>query len=320
MLCFALLSIVFCLNVNAEEVDSKTVKVNIYSYDNTLGGFGQIDLLNGENNTKGTGMDDSFSYSKTTSVDIRTRFTFVDTTGKPLMKKDVPTKFFVDNIYLVNFVDGLNQTSNNNLFNARLEYVDGSTLNVTSSCTLTYNDNASRYSISLSATPTKDVARIYIYTSQTYSGKTTITSGASQPYVLNTFGGTPITITIDRQSEEAGLLSGLIGWVTNIFNKIGSIFDKITEGFSSMAQGFTNLLQSLTELPSKLWNLISDGLKALFVPSQNKIQQLKNDFDIMLSQKLGAVYEVLDITTNSWENIKTNDENNTITIPRLHQY
>lgn len=92
-------------------------------------------------------------------------------------------------------------------------------------------------------------------------------------------------------TEEAGLLKGLLG-------KVQAIFD------------------SIADLPNKLWSAIENGLKSLFVPSEEYMVQFKEKTDLLLEEKLGAVYQVVDITLNSWDSIKTADEQNTISFPQ----
>lgn len=115
-------------------------------------------------------------------------------------------------------------------------------------------------------------------------------------------------LSMKQESQESGLLSGILDWVKGIKGKIDDTFTSITSGFSNIGKWFS-------ELPSKLWNAISDGLKNLFVPDEDFIVQYKEDMDSMLSEKLGAVYQVIDITLESWDRISSSDEQNTINLP-----
>lgn len=56
-------------------------------------------------------------------------------------------------------------------------------------------------------------------------------------------------------------------------------------------------------------------MKSLFVPSEDFIIQFKNDLDSMLEEKLGAVYQVVNIMAESWDRVTANDISNTINIP-----
>lgn len=99
-------------------------------------------------------------------------------------------------------------------------------------------------------------------------------------------------IIVDTESVEAGLLSGIIGWIKNIYDTI-------------------------VNLPSKIWEFISEGLKGLFVPSEEYLTKFKSDMDSMLSEKLGAIYQVVNILFEGWDRIQANDSSNTIDFPEV---
>ena len=76
----------------------------------------------------------------------------------------------------------------------------------------------------------------------------------------------PDTVQLKTIPKSEGLLSGLIGWVTNIFNSITEGFSNIVQGFSNIGDWFSNLVSNITsgftyigtwfaELPSNLWNI-----------------------------------------------------------------
>lgn len=108
-------------------------------------------------------------------------------------------------------------------------------------------------------------------------------------------------IDIDIQSEEAGLLSGILGWVK-----------KTAEDVSS---GFANIGTWFAELPGKLWDVISNGLKSLFVPDEEFLTGYSDKWDELLSSRLGAVYQVVNVIDESWGNIQNADKVNTISMP-----
>lgn len=149
------------------------------------------------------------------------------------------------------------------------------------------NKSGNRYVSELSASffPVKDVSNIeIIITNKVPLGTITVFLGESDGTQEGWY------LTIDQETKTEGLLSSIIEWVKKI-------------------------VTGITELPQKLWTLISDGLKSLFVPSEDFIVQFKEDMDSMLEQKLGAVYQVVNIMTESWDSITANDVANTINIP-----
>lgn len=141
-------------------------------------------------------------------------------------------------------------------------------------------------------TPQKDVIAIeYQFTSSVVS--TGSLRYAIPFYTLGEYtGDNSFNLMATVQSEEAGLLSGIIGWIKNIFN-------------------------SIADLPFKIWEFISNGLKSLFVPSEEFLTKFKDDMDTLLSQKLGAVYQVVHLLTEGWDKIQANDTSNTIDFPEV---
>lgn len=109
-------------------------------------------------------------------------------------------------------------------------------------------------------------------------------------------GDTLQRVIIDQQSEEASLLGGI---------------------WDSLSEGFNNMVQSITELPQNIWSLIENGLKALFVPDEQYMVVYKDKWEISLSHKLGAVYQVVDVTLESWDRISVSDEANIVKMPEV---
>lgn len=106
-------------------------------------------------------------------------------------------------------------------------------------------------------------------------------------------------VIFDEIDKKVGLLNGIIGWLQSIKDGITSLFD------------------SIAGLPAKLWSAISDGLKALFVPSTEFMANQSDKWDSLLNSRFGAVYQVANIIYESWENISLSDETNTIELPEV---
>ena len=82
------------------------------------------------------------------------------------------------------------------------------------------------------------------------------------------------SLSVNQETEEVGLLKSVINWLSGI------------------KDGITDLFESIKELPSKLWQLISDGLKSLFVPDEEYISNYKDKWDSLLSSRFGVLYQV----------------------------
>ena len=163
-----------------------------------------------------------------------------------------------------------------------------------------YSSGSLTHAIKVSGTAPKDVRKIVFYEmikQRTVTGMHGTYSSSIGMGDLDT----PTAIEVDIQSKEVGLLE-------NIGNKLSS-------GFSALGDKLMNVFNSIVELPQKIWNLISDGLKSLFVPSEESMTDYEDKWDSLLSQRLGAVYEVCDIVTDSWSEIGNADTTDTINFP-----
>lgn len=219
--------------------------------------------------------------------------------GEILFKKGANTTVSIYNVYNrmgINHPNGFYYADNELNFNKVLIiYMDGSTKTITDDVTFTHN--GALYDIEFEFEPKKDVKTVEVHTKRIHR----LSSAVNSQVQVTVYGGQPTkktTFKAVQSSEESGLLKGIIEWLKGI------------------KDGITNLFDSIAELPSKLWQLISDGLKSLFMPSEDFIIQFKDDIDSILEEKLGAVYQVVNIMLESWDSITANDQSNTITIPQ----
>lgn len=96
-----------------------------------------------------------------------------------------------------------------------------------------------------------------------------------------------------------------------------SIRDGITGIVSEIYSGFSYVINQLTELPALIWQKFEDGIKFLFLPTEEYIVNYKKDMDTLLADKFGAVYEVVNLTFESWDRITANDEQNIISVEEV---
>ena len=107
-----------------------------------------------------------------------------------------------------------------------------------------------------------------------------------------------------EEQDEQGLINGIIQWIKKIYTGITSIPQKITE----TAQ---NIIQTISELPQKL----AEAIKNLFIPSEADITAIKTDFEDLLSDRFGAVYESSDILVDFATAFTDQGTQETITFP-----
>lgn len=109
----------------------------------------------------------------------------------------------------------------------------------------------------------------------------------------------PFLVTGEMEDETEGLLSGILAFVKSIKEKVDGTFDLIKE------------------LPSKLWQVMENGLKGLFIPSEQFMIDNSDRWQTLLDDRLGAVSQVGDIVFESWDDIKNYDQQNSIYIPEV---
>lgn len=177
----------------------------------------------------------------------------------------------------------------------RVYYTDGS--EETLPVTLHEKPSNALNNFTLEITPKADILTVQFVAYASYDVPSTLNTDQEVTVYAGEFNTDDMSLAISIQSEEAGLLTGIIEWLKGI------------------KEGITNVFESIAELPAKIWSFIQNGLQSLFVPNEDFIVSFKNDMDSMLASKLGAVYEVLDITFDSWDRISEFDSIDTIEIP-----
>ena len=153
--------------------------------------------------------------------------------------------------------------------------------------------------IEIEFTAKKDVEKIMYETQFIYYDKTVGLPAMVTVYMGEVNKDTYNKIAVSIEDINTGLLSGILG-------KLQEVKDNIS-----------NVITSITELPQKIWAFIENGLKSLFVPDEQYIVEYKDKWDTLLENKLGAVYEVANVTFESWDRVRASDEQDTIQMPEV---
>jgi len=181
-------------------------------------------------------------------------------------------------------------------------YIDGSSEYVSGSVLGTSGQAEKTYKVTF--TPDKDVKYFEVrIRTPFYSLLGDTSSFTVSAYYGETIADGRIKLTIDQPSEEAGLLEGIWG--------------SLASGFDNLSQKLQSVVDTITNLPSKIWEFIENGLKSLFVPDEEYIEDYKSRWDTFLADKLGAVYQVVQITYGAWEDISLADTKNEIDFPKV---
>lgn len=102
---------------------------------------------------------------------------------------------------------------------------------------------------------------------------------------------------------QINLLSGILGILQSIFDFLGS--------------GFENIINTILSIPQTVINLFTSAMQSLFVPNDEQMQSVFDDFDNLLSDKLGAIYQVGEALTSVWDALNTTEATTTIEFPAV---
>ena len=175
---------------------------------------------------------------------------------------------------------------------ALLSYTDGTAEYITEG--IEYNQKDAFVFVDFSIKPDKDVKEIKLFISGTGTHKEDKNYEVIQ-YLGEIEQSGQYQFSLNVQSEEAGLLEDISGSVQEGFNKVET---------------------EIKSLPEKIWEKISNGLKSLFVPSEESMTAYKDKWDELLASRFGAVYQVVNIMTDSWDGIMQADQTDTINFPQ----
>lgn len=132
----------------------------------------------------------------------------------------------------------------------------------------------------------------------------------SGPGNTSGIGGPETTVDFYCRTDTGGLLGNIIKIVTNIKDGITDLGGKVTSGFG-------NVVNSITQLPSKIWSFFEDGLKGLFIPTEEQLTDVKTDWDNLLSDRFGGLYQSVQLIDDYAKTFTNTDSKNTIKLPEL---
>lgn len=310
MLCVSLsLLTAFSVTANAEQLKDFEIRQDVYIIKNQTSIQYENFLVFKPNDNQETVMEDVYSRTgRLLSNEFhRTVWNiFAPAAGYPfVLNKE--NRVQLNNFYYRILISGntIRYVNDYRDIYALITYVDGTTERIEVSATI---DSDMSLDISFKFIPTLNVQRFDVYVETDLASRITdaeqYTKIEFTSYLGEVKGDNKYNFDIEIQSEEATLLGGILGWIQNIFNKMGDTFDKLVD-----------IGEYISELPSKIWGYIENGLKALFIPNSEDIEQFSAKMDTLLESKLGAVYQVSNTVIEAWERIQESDETDTINFP-----
>lgn len=244
-----------------------------------------------------------------------------------LFEKNIKTTVRLENIFTRALVNCLSQNCAGVFYTNDIKevlfvvnYVDGTKCYFSSE----FESDNHEIDVKSTFTPSKDVQSITIQSVAKVDLSKLHHNGDVPTPAITTIlgeisGDDTYNLTIQQPSEEAGLLSGIWGAITDGFSALGdkitSLWTAITDGFANMGNKLTDVWNSLQELPSKLWGLIENGLKGLFVPDEEYIVEVKARIEEWAERTWGGMYQAVAILYDVWDSINDSQFQNTIEIP-----
>lgn len=116
------------------------------------------------------------------------------------------------------------------------------------------------------------------------------------------------SFVLESSVTTAGLLASIVGWLNGILQALNNIWNSVTSGFS-------NVVSAITSLPQKLWTLIENGLKALFVPTEDQLQEYHDKWSELMSDRFGALYQCMDLVDQFFTDIQDYSSTGVIEMP-----
>ena len=116
------------------------------------------------------------------------------------------------------------------------------------------------------------------------SGNFSTTGG--NPDYTGILGGisSAISSVVSAISDVISGINELISNTTGIFDLIGTLAD-------SLASWFGNLLTAIAQLPARIAELVKQAVYDLFVPSGEDMTDIKENYETLLSERLGFIWQ-----------------------------
>ena len=179
---------------------------------------------------------------------------------------------------------------------------------------------------------------VLYYNMSAYDGYEDIYSSSST-YTFDREGGfanTILNINETPYSKTEGLLGSIIQWLTSIrdnivnlpsviINGVKGFFDNVVKAITDMLNALKEKLQfvldGITNALTALGNFVINGIKGLFIPSQETIVDIREDWEMLLAKRFGALYEVCQLVIdyansfNSAASVSVASGSSSITFP-----
>ena len=126
------------------------------------------------------------------------------------------------------------------------------------------------------------------------STETTVTTLAGEGEVLPDYSG------------QLGDIQDSIGDVQQGISEVKDSVDNVGTKLDGVQGTLTETKEEIIGLPQKIATSITEGVKGLFIPSQEDLTEIKDKYETMLAEKLGFVWQAFDLLTTFVGDLQTN--------------
>lgn len=128
-------------------------------------------------------------------------------------------------------------------------------------------------------------------------------------------------LTFEKKDDTKSLLDGIIGWIKNIYNGIvdlpSNIANNISGFFTWIVNAVNEMKNTVVNALTTLGNFLIEGIKGLFVPSTEQLQEYSNKWDTLIKERFGALYDCVTIVKEFTTNISYSGNQSIIEFPSV---
>lgn len=130
----------------------------------------------------------------------------------------------------------------------------------------------------------------------------------------------PTTYEFKAIDDTKGLLGSIIELIQNIITGITELPSKIANSlktfFDNIVNAVTNIGNLIKNAIVDLGNFLIDGIKNLFIPTEDDITAMQDKWNTLLEDRFGALYQVIDLI-HDYASAFTEQSKGTITFPSV---
>lgn len=122
------------------------------------------------------------------------------------------------------------------------------------------------------------------------------------------------------EDKTQGLLGSIIEWIKSIYEGIVNLPSKIASGlkafFDNIVNAVTNIGNLIKNALVDLGNFLINGIKNLFIPSDEDITNMQQQWNTLLENRFGALYQVIQLI-DDYASAFNSQSKGTITFPSV---